>query len=47
MKQLNDNELKTINGGGFSIGAIFAIGGLVTFIIGILDGYVRPLKCNT
>ena len=45
MIELSNNELHEINGGGgISLGlAIFAG---ITFIIGVIDGYVRPLKCN-
>ena len=46
MKELKKDELMKVNGGGFSIGLGFLIGGLTTFIIGVIDGYVRPLKCN-
>lgn len=45
MEKITNNELKTIKGGA-GIGAYIAIGGLIVFIIGIIDGYVRPLKCN-
>jgi hypothetical protein len=44
MERLNQIELKNINGGG--IGFLIGLGALITFIIGIVDGYVRPLKCN-
>lgn len=45
MTELSSNELNEIHGGGgISLGlAIFAG---ITFIIGVIDGYVRPLKCN-
>lgn len=43
---LNENELNDIYGGGFGIGLGIAIAGIVAFIIGVVDGYVRPLKCN-
>ena len=43
---IKDNELKTINGGGISIGTGFIIGGIVAFLIGVIDGYVRPLACR-
>ena len=45
MKELSSNQLHDVTGGGgISLGlAIFAG---VTFIIGVIDGYVRPLKCN-
>lgn len=41
---LNELELRNINGGGF--GFFVALAGLITFAIGVIDGYVRPLKCN-
>ncbi len=45
MNELSHDELCSINGGnGFAIGlAIFAG---ITFFIGVIDGYVRPLRCN-
>lgn len=43
---LNNEELKNIRGGGFSIALSLALAGLITFAIGIIDGYVRPIKCN-
>lgn len=44
MRELSVNELNEVSGGGISFGlAIFAG---ITFIIGVIDGYVRPLKCN-
>ncbi len=45
MIKVTDNELKTIKGGA-GIGTYILIGGLVVFVIGIIDGYIRPLKCN-
>lgn len=46
MKEIKDEKLKTIQGGaiGFGIGVLIAAG--VVFIIGVIDGYFRPLKCN-
>lgn len=46
MTLLEENELNNIYGGSFSIGLSIAIAGLITFVIGVIDGYVRPLKCN-
>ena len=45
MKELKQEELKNINGG-FSFGTFVGIGAIVTFIIGVIDGYVRPLACR-
>lgn len=44
MTLLNELELKNISGGGFGI--FIAIAGFITFAIGVIDGYIRPLKCN-
>ena len=45
MRELNNNELMTVNGG-FSFGLGIAIGAGITFLLGVIDGYVRPLRCN-
>jgi len=39
-------DLLAIKGGFLSLGAISAIMGGIVFLIGLLDGYVRPLKCR-
>ncbi len=44
-KSLNLKEQYEIKGGGIKFGVIAAIVGLGTFIIGIVDGIIRPLKC--
>ena len=46
MVKLNQNELLKVNGGAISFGAGCLIVGGTVFIIGVIDGYVRPLKCN-
>lgn len=43
---LNNLELNDIRGGSFSLGLLIGIASLITFAIGVIDGYVRPLKCN-
>lgn len=45
MKTLSNKELKEVKGGA-AVGAYILIGGLIVFLIGVIDGYVRPLKCN-
>lgn len=42
--ELSKTELNNIVGGGLTGFAIF--GGIIAFIIGVIDGYTRPLKCN-
>lgn len=46
MKQLKSEELKKIEGGGmsFTTGLIITAG--IAFLIGVIDGYVRPLPCR-
>lgn len=46
MRELNANEMKEISGGGitFGTGAILVLGGV--FLIGFIDGLIRPLKCH-
>lgn len=46
MKKIEKDELIKINGGGMSVGLGLLIGAGVVFIIGLIDGFVRPLKCN-
>lgn len=44
MIELNSRELKNIDGGG--IGLVLGLIAGVSFVIGVIDGYVRPMKCN-
>lgn len=46
MEKLNDEELMTIQGGGIGIGTGLLIAAGITLFIGMIDGIVRPLKCN-
>lgn len=45
MIELKKDELKNI-GGGFSLLGGFSLVGLGIFIIGVLDGFTRPLACR-
>ena len=44
--KLNETELLEVSGGALSAGAWMAIGGGVVFLIGVLDGLMRPLACH-
>ena len=46
MQELNDKELMEVNGGGISLGTGLLIVAGVCFVVGIIDGIVRPLKCR-
>ena len=43
---MTKEELLNLTGGGVSIGVLAGIGAAITFIIGIVDGYIRPMKCD-
>lgn len=43
---LDKKELLKVNGGGIGFGTLTLIGAGIVFLIGVIDGYVRPLKCN-
>lgn len=42
---LKDEDLLQISGGGFGNIAAVVIG-VVTFLAGLVDGFVRPYKCR-
>lgn len=42
--KLDNENLNTITGGGK--GLWLAIAGFGIFIVGVFDGFMRPLKCN-
>lgn len=44
MEKLEQKELQTIQGGGIGFGLLIGAG--IVFLIGVIDGYMRPLKCN-
>ena len=46
MKDLKDKELMNIEGGAIKIGLVVGIAAGITFIVGLIDGIIRPLKCN-
>lgn len=46
--RLTTDELSMITGGasGWVYGLIAGVGALITFVAGLIDGYINPLKCN-
>ena len=46
IKILNEKELKDIYGGGVLFKIAMGIITAGSFIVGIVDGYLRPLKCR-
>ncbi len=41
---LTDEKLMQVTGGGYGLWA--AIGGIITFIISIAEGFINPIKCS-
>ena len=46
MKKLTEDELLKIYGG-INVGAALITAGIVVFVIGIIDGFTRPLSCHS
>lgn len=46
MKELEQKELMEVQGGALKLGFGLVIGGAIVFLIGLIDGFIRPLKCN-
>ncbi len=46
---LSNDELREIEGGGLKISAAgigLIVGGVVSFAIGVVNGFLRPLACT-
>ena len=46
MQELNKNELNDVKAGAIRWGIVGIIGGIITFIVGVIDGYTNPSKCR-
>lgn len=49
MINLTDKELLKIEGGvlKLALGKICVFGGIITFVIGAINGYLRPIACSS
>lgn len=45
MKELSVNEMHDVKGGNHAVVGLAIVAG-ITFLIGVIDGFVRPLRCN-
>ena len=43
---MSDSKLYSIRGGKAKYSILAIVGGLITFLIGVVDGFIRPTKCN-
>lgn len=41
---LSNEKLMQVNGGGY--GLLAALGGIVTFIISAIEGFLNPIECG-
>jgi len=46
MEELSNQELNEINGGGISFWGVLGIIAAGIFIVGVIDGIARPVKCG-
>lgn len=46
MKKMEMKQLEKVYGGGISLGTGLLIAAGIVFIIGVVDGFFRPLRCN-
>ncbi len=44
---MSKKELLAVTGGGINLGVLAGIGAVITFFIGVIDGYLRPVKCES
>lgn len=49
VEHIRKEELRSITGGGVStgVGLALAVTAGIVFVIGVIDGYLRPLLCHT
>ena len=45
-QMIKENELHQIKGGASKWTVGFVIGAVVSFVAGLIDGFMRPLSCN-
>ena len=46
MYSLTNNEMYSVEGGAAKWGVVALISGAIVLIVGILDGFTNPTKCN-
>ena len=46
MKEINNEELKDVSGGGVGLAVLVGVGIAAVFAVGIISGFTNPRKCN-
>ncbi len=44
--KLNEKQMLDVNGGAVKWGVIAGFGAFASFVIGVIDGWMNPQKCN-
>ena len=44
--KLNEKQMLDVNGGAVKWGVIAGFGAFASFVIGVIDGWMNPKKCN-
>ncbi len=47
MKSISNEEMKAIEGGAVNWGVMAGLSAFASFLIGIVDGYINPRRCNS
>lgn len=43
---LTNEEMNTVSGGAIKLGLAFIIAAGISFVAGIIDGFLNPIKCR-
>ena len=46
MNIIKDEEMKKVQGGSINWGLVAGISAAASFVIGIIDGWIHPKRCN-
>ncbi len=46
MQEISQNEMKGIQGGAVNWSIVAGVSALVSFIAGVIDGFMNPIKCR-
>lgn len=46
MNRINNEKLRDVKGGGVNWSLVAGIGAVASFLVGLIDGFINPKKCN-
>ena len=47
MERISNEQMNEIKGGAINWGMLAGIGAIASFIIGVIDGWTNPRRCNS